>query len=184
MVGPDITGFSANSPSPQEVTMFHRNSDKDSSVWAQHHTLGKNPNQAAPGDHGHKLVMISKTSVYVGSNVGVAPNTQTDMASGLIAIPSDAQTYRVVFRGKAVSAGDSTLDWFLLENGVQVDVHTVKNYADINTDLDGFIVYEGDATLLVDTDCQWTGRCFNRAASPNFVGTRDGFFTIQFFKIT
>jgi len=38
---------------PQEVNNFHLNSDKDSSVFALHHTLGPGPTQAAPGNHTH-----------------------------------------------------------------------------------------------------------------------------------
>lgn len=40
-------------PPPQVVDDFHENSDLDSRAEAQHHTLGPNPNQAAPGDHIH-----------------------------------------------------------------------------------------------------------------------------------
>jgi hypothetical protein len=35
------------------VTKFHTNSDLDSSVTAQHHSLGILHNQASPGDHKH-----------------------------------------------------------------------------------------------------------------------------------
>jgi hypothetical protein len=38
---------------PEEVNAFHLNSDKDSSVYALHHTLGTKPTQAAPGNHSH-----------------------------------------------------------------------------------------------------------------------------------
>jgi hypothetical protein len=40
-------------PSPDEVNSFHQNSDRDSSVFAQHHTLGLGPTQASPGSHTH-----------------------------------------------------------------------------------------------------------------------------------
>ena len=40
-------------PSPDEVNTFHQNSDRDSSVFAQHHTLGLGPTQASPGNHSH-----------------------------------------------------------------------------------------------------------------------------------
>ena len=36
-----------------EVSKFHNNSDVDSAVTAQHHTLGILHNQASPGDHKH-----------------------------------------------------------------------------------------------------------------------------------
>lgn len=41
------------SPTPQVVNSFHKRSDKDSSVSAQHHTLGPGHNQGSPGDHKH-----------------------------------------------------------------------------------------------------------------------------------
>jgi hypothetical protein len=40
-------------PTSVEVTKFHTNSDVDTSVTAQHHTLGIQHNQASPGDHQH-----------------------------------------------------------------------------------------------------------------------------------
>ena len=40
-------------PAPDEVNSFHQNSDRDSSVFAQHHTLGLGPTQASPGSHTH-----------------------------------------------------------------------------------------------------------------------------------
>lgn len=39
--------------SSQESAKAHANSDIDSSVTAQHHTLGIAHNQASPGDHKH-----------------------------------------------------------------------------------------------------------------------------------
>ena len=40
-------------PPSQAVSDFHENSDLDSRAEAQHHTLGPNPTQAAPGNHRH-----------------------------------------------------------------------------------------------------------------------------------
>lgn len=40
-------------PSTQEVNDFHLNSDRDSSATALHHTIGRNPYQASPGNHNH-----------------------------------------------------------------------------------------------------------------------------------
>jgi hypothetical protein len=40
-------------PTPEEVNLFHLNSDKDSSALALHHTLGSGPTQAAAGNHTH-----------------------------------------------------------------------------------------------------------------------------------
>ena len=46
-------GIMFPTPSPDEVNAFHQNSDRDSSVFAQHHTLGLGPTQASPGNHSH-----------------------------------------------------------------------------------------------------------------------------------
>ncbi len=40
-------------PTSQQVNKAHTNSDVDSSVVAQHHTLGIQHNQGSPGDHLH-----------------------------------------------------------------------------------------------------------------------------------
>lgn len=40
-------------PPSQAVDDFHTNSDVDARAESQHHTLGPNPTQAAPGDHRH-----------------------------------------------------------------------------------------------------------------------------------
>lgn len=40
-------------PTAQESERAHTNSDRDSAIIAQHHTLGIQHNQASPGDHKH-----------------------------------------------------------------------------------------------------------------------------------
>ena len=51
---PGTFGRDENPKPPAEVVNdFHENSDLDSRAEAQHHTLGPNPTQAAPGDHTH-----------------------------------------------------------------------------------------------------------------------------------
>lgn len=59
----EYAGFDKATPSPQDVSSFHQNSDKDSSSWAQHHTLGLGPNQAASGDHEH---LVGSVYMYLG----------------------------------------------------------------------------------------------------------------------
>lgn len=44
---------SKEAPNSSEVGKFHSNSDVDSAVTGQHHTLGIQHNQASPGDHKH-----------------------------------------------------------------------------------------------------------------------------------
>ena len=52
-----------------DVNDFHSSSDVDKSTLAQHHTLGSQPNQASPGDHGHDGRSSSK--LYIKNLVGV-----------------------------------------------------------------------------------------------------------------
>ena len=40
--------------SAEQVEEMHRNSDLDTRVEAQHHTLGPGPMQGSPGDHRHR----------------------------------------------------------------------------------------------------------------------------------
>lgn len=50
-------------PSSSESNKQHSNSDIDTSVTAQHHTLGISHNQASPGDHkhdGHSSKLLGK----------------------------------------------------------------------------------------------------------------------------
>lgn len=54
-------------PSPREVAAIHARSDVDSSVSAQHHTLGIGHNQASTGDHAHD----GKSSRKVGTGLGL-----------------------------------------------------------------------------------------------------------------
>jgi hypothetical protein len=54
---------------PREVTEFHNRSDVDSSVNAQHHTLGIKHTTAAYGDHVHDG--ISSRKVGAGMNLSV-----------------------------------------------------------------------------------------------------------------
>lgn len=55
-------------PTSIEVNKFHSNSDVDSSVTAQHHTLGIQHNQVSPGDHTHD----GKSSKRIGKGKNLA----------------------------------------------------------------------------------------------------------------
>jgi hypothetical protein len=55
-------------PTSSEVTKFHANSDLDSAVTAQHHTLGILHNQSSPGDHTHN----GKSSKRIGKGLDAA----------------------------------------------------------------------------------------------------------------
>lgn len=68
-----------------EVNQLHRNSDRDSSKEAQHHTLGPLPYQSSPGDHSH-----DGRSSKILAAVSVAPHSHdassvTNVASGGLA---------------------------------------------------------------------------------------------------
>lgn len=54
-------------PKTTDVNKFHTNSDKDSSINAQHHTLGKKRNQASPGNHNHN----GRDSERIGHGMGL-----------------------------------------------------------------------------------------------------------------
>lgn len=56
---------SEDAPSSAAVNKFHANSDVDSAVTGQHHTLGIQHNQASPGDHKHD----GKASKRIGAGI-------------------------------------------------------------------------------------------------------------------
>ncbi len=58
----------SSTPPAPEVNRFHSNSDVDSSVVSQHHTLGILHNQASPGDHRHD----GKSSIRLGKGKDLA----------------------------------------------------------------------------------------------------------------
>lgn len=62
-------------PTGQVVNKFHTRSDKDSSNFAQHHTLGTDHNQAAPGDHAHDGKNSRKVGFGRGLVISGAKNT-------------------------------------------------------------------------------------------------------------
>jgi hypothetical protein len=72
--------------SPVDVNRFHQRDDLDQSIRAHHHSLGKNPTQAAPGNHDHVGVYVPLAS-YQALLVQV-----NRMPKGLIATSSDTTT--------------------------------------------------------------------------------------------
>lgn len=63
-------------PSADQVAKMHTNSDVDSSVNAQHHTLGILHNQATSGDHNHN----GKNSRKIGKGINPAFPTTANAA--------------------------------------------------------------------------------------------------------
>lgn len=64
---PDSSNFST-APSSSEVNKFHSNSDVDTAVTGQHHTLGILHNQSSPGDHKHD----GKSSKRIGKSLDLS----------------------------------------------------------------------------------------------------------------
>lgn len=63
-----------SSPDSSAVNKFHFNSDVDTAVTAQHHTLGISHNQACGGDHNHN----GKNSKKIGKGLDASfPTTAT-----------------------------------------------------------------------------------------------------------
>ncbi len=63
-------------PNSAEVNKFHTNSDVDSAVTAQHHTLGVGHNLGSPGDHNHN----GKNSKRLGKGFNLAFPTTANAA--------------------------------------------------------------------------------------------------------
>lgn len=74
-----------STPGAQSVNDFHGRSDVDSSIFAQHHTLGLRRNQASRGDHDHDGVNSKRVSA-ITSRVLAANETYT-VNSTLVDIP-------------------------------------------------------------------------------------------------
>jgi hypothetical protein len=70
-----------NNLTATEVNALHRQSDRDTSKEALHHTLGPRPYQSAPGDHSH-----DGRSSKILDPVSVAPHSHA--ASTVTTIPS------------------------------------------------------------------------------------------------
>jgi hypothetical protein len=71
-----VTRPNLNAPSSSEVSKAHTNSDVDSSVTSQHHTLGIQHNQGSPGDHTHN----GKSSKRIGKGINVGFPTTANAA--------------------------------------------------------------------------------------------------------
>lgn len=63
-------------PSSTEVSKAHTNSDVDSAITSQHHTLGIQHTQASPGDHTHN----GKSSKKIGKGLDTGFPTTANAA--------------------------------------------------------------------------------------------------------
>lgn len=73
---------------PREVLDFHNKDDVDSGQLAHHHTLGKGPLQAAPGNHTHDPIIeeADLTSFFASPNGFVMAATAYKTISGQVTV--------------------------------------------------------------------------------------------------
>lgn len=127
-------------PSPKEVELFHKNSDKDGSPTSIHHTLGNGPNQASPGDHTHdggtsKELDLQQYPAPVLMSVGSASPPGTTYA-----IVGTKQAFTVEKKLKVLC----TLEGLIRAQGTATNDITVKVITDgalafdSSTDLAGY----------------------------------------------
>jgi len=81
-----------NAPTAQEVAILHSNSDVDSSVNAQHHTLGIQHNQSNPGDHKHD----GKSSRRIGTSINPAFPTTASATYSQVQIQAIIDALRAI----------------------------------------------------------------------------------------
>ena len=82
-------------PTASEVNRAHTNSDVDTAVTAQHHTLGIQHSQSSPGDHTHN----GKNSKKVGKGINASfPTTAS-------ATYSQAQIQSIIDALRALGLG-------------------------------------------------------------------------------
>lgn len=77
---------------PKNVDKLHQNSDLNSSIFAQHHSLGSNPNQASPGNHIHNGATSKQLQDVNFTGVLVGPNTAGIIFISFTALTTFTQT--------------------------------------------------------------------------------------------
>lgn len=82
-------------PSSQEVSKLHSNSDVDSAITSQHHTLGIQHNQSSPGDHTHN----GKSSKKIGKGINPAFPTTASATYSQVQIQALIDALRVLGLG-------------------------------------------------------------------------------------
>ena len=171
----------------KEVADFHNKSDVDSGDLAQHHTLGKKSYQAAPGDHQHKVEILSRTSVQGYNPVGLAsPSNNNGVYQSLgNAILKDAQIIDIFSRGLAKSPGNCGCSWVMqyqINGGAwaTLDVQDCNNAGDATTDLSFSLVASVDVTAVNDGGSTYGVRVnCSVAAGVSNLGLRSATFTLM-----
>lgn len=100
-----------------DVNDFHANSDVDKSTLSQHHTLGPQPNQAAPGDHDHNGRNSRKVQ---GRNLATPDVTYQPEGGTLLVQPT--------FDGDPLITGSYILLGNLCHFEIQVDFSNILTF--------------------------------------------------------
>jgi hypothetical protein len=102
--GSPVGAFSG-SPPPAVVNDFHRYGDVDAGPQSHHHTLGPNPDQAAPGNHDHiKLSSIELLKLPRGIKAFNAHPGTGDLGTGVSLIATvqftaeESRCYKVTWK--------------------------------------------------------------------------------------
>ena len=69
----EVDATKGNVPSASQVNSDHQNSDVDSGPRSHHHTLGKQRNQASPGNHIHDGITSPKLGAMTTGTSGNNP---------------------------------------------------------------------------------------------------------------
>lgn len=97
----------------ESVNHFHTNSDVDTGIKAQHHTLGKRRFQASPGDHihdGNNSSVLSDYVPIVSIQAGAKAMTFTSQTSqtGSVTFPEEFASAPIVVLSIGSRAAETT----------------------------------------------------------------------------
>lgn len=141
---------------PHEVNGLHSDSDLDSSDWAQHHTLGYDPGQAAPGSSvGRRLSIVEADTGWISPTFNTG---MTNYGSGYAPAGYRIKNGVIFYRGLIVSANASTPGTLWLSGFPAIPFNRIQMFN--NRDIGNF-VYRFDltttGTLIYQTDNpNWT----------------------------
>lgn len=104
---PDSSGPITNDP--KSVDQSHQNSDINSSIFAQHHTLGAGPNQSSPGNHNHdgstSKLITDQTNLGLWTATVLISFTTLDNFSQAVVFPQAFITAPAVFVNISTGSG-------------------------------------------------------------------------------
>lgn len=102
--------------SPQEVNLFHKQDDADSSPFAHHHTIGTKPNQAADG----KVVAELLTSF--GSVAEAVTELQTEINTGWIDYDANPRPNAGVWTAFTLNVSRYRILFYMVDVDIWFDV--------------------------------------------------------------